>query len=102
MPKTLELNIPKMELVVEGGEPVALSAQLFKVFYQFFFSVRRSRLEKSDQPIVYYDDIPGMTRGAAKVHMVDVKNMLPHGAFTNLRGEGYLPSMRWKWLFETS
>ncbi len=102
MLKTLELNLPRMELSVEGGEPMVLSAQLFKVFYQFFFAVRKARIDESDRAIVYYDAIPGMTRGAAKVHMVDVKNMLPLGAYTNSRGEGYLPSLRWKWRMKTS
>lgn len=91
----LTLDLPNLTLEAEGRSH-PLSSQLFKVVYQFFKAAARGQNGQL-LPVVKYADFP-MTQGAIKVHMVDLKKLLPEGSYENVRGEGYRPSSAWKWV----
>lgn len=90
------LDVGAMTLEVSGGKVTELSPSQFKILYHFFNRVNRKDIEYRDEPIAYYQDI-GFSRGAMKVHMVDIKKLLPEGSYENIRGQGYKLNTRWAW-----
>ncbi len=96
MGNKLILEVGSMTLEV-GDKITELSPSQFKILYQFFKVVKdRPALSFPKDTIVYYQDID-FSRGAMKVHMVDIKKLLPDGSYENVRGQGYKLNTRWAW-----
>jgi len=84
MDKKFILDVGAMTLQI-GEKSYSLSPSHFKILYQFFLN-----------EMIYYEDIP-FSRGALKVHMVDIKRILPNHAYENIWGQGYKRSGSWEW-----
>ena len=88
MDKKLILDVGAMTFQI-GQKSYNLSPSQFKILYQFFL-----------KETIYYEDIP-FGRGALKVHMVDIKKILPDGTYENIWGQGYKRSGSWEWEIAT-